>query len=967
MAIALRAVGTPLATGTRTSSVIPMPAGLSAGDEVRIAIDAGIVGATAPTITPPGSATLVATTTWGDGTYTVRNSVYRYRYVGSGDPASFTFTHASAVSDGVAIAYSGVDATTPDDATAVTTAIVNTNATGGNAVLNGITTVTANAMLVVVRGSWDGVAITPPGGWTERLDQEITWLGEQLDAAPGATGTISVPSGNIVGGTKPASGIVMALRPSSGVQQAAGSVAVVAAAMGAVTKRSSAAGSTPVATAVTGAVTATLRASGSVAVTAAISGTAIIPEEVAPIIEYGFNEGSGSTAADSSGSGLDATATGSPWTPDGHTAAGALLDSATTGRFTADALPADVMNATVMMWLYLDGNADLDGNVLNGVVPGFDPSRVTVFFEENFLCSIDTAIDAAELPVAEWLHVAWTYDADTTPGLVLINFYVDGVLRGSGSFTPGAEPTIAAGTSFEIGYLPATDWNTIDGRLDDFRIFPSVLTPTEIATWMATPVAPAEPQQVAGVVPITTAASGTIRKRTSVAGVAPIVTTVAGVVTKRTRPAGTVAIVTNASGAPTKRTPVGGTVPVVVAASGNPTVISGPVQYPVSGIVPIASESGGAVSATLTATPFRVLRTNLALNPRGTDLAFWDTNTPNGTLSLGAGWGPYGTYVRNTRNVAGALRFGTRMVADNWLAGEVYTVRMTVRASEAMAMTATLRPNFTSTTNQVNGGAQSLPAGESVLEVTFVIPTNLTTSIPGFAFAGSGGGIGSTLDVTQVQIEKVAVIAGPSFDGSTPGDANNHYSWAGGVDASISILESNVVTVPIISGTSGDPILTPHEQAVSGTVQIISQTSGAPTRNTVVRPVAGVVPIITTVSGTALPSSDLSGTVAIHSGVAGEVTKRSLVLGIVPILSTVEGSVISMKSVAGRVNIVTAVAGDAIRFTGASGVVTIITTVSGEVTVMRYRPANTDLTLIPRAAMYSLTVRAERLTLKGTH
>lgn len=214
MAIAFRAQSA-VTSATRTTTTIAMPSGVLAGDEVRIVVNAGQGGATAPTFTAPGTATLVATVTWGDGSYTVRHSVYRYRVVGTGDPASFAFTHASATSDGGAFAYSGVDATTPDDATPVTTSIANTGPTSFNAILNGITTVTANTMLVVARGSWDGNAITPPAGWTERLDQAITWVGEQADPTAGATGTISVPSGSTVG-VAPAAGIVMALRPSSG-------------------------------------------------------------------------------------------------------------------------------------------------------------------------------------------------------------------------------------------------------------------------------------------------------------------------------------------------------------------------------------------------------------------------------------------------------------------------------------------------------------------------------------------------------------------------------------------------------------------------------------------------------------------------------------------------------------------------------------------------------------------------------
>lgn len=208
MAIAFRSSTTLATGGARTTSTINMPAGVQAGDEVRIIVGVGATGASGLTITPPGTATLVTTVTYGDGSYTVRNSTYRYRVVGSGDPASFAFTHSSATTDGGALAYSGVD-TTPDDATATTS-----NATGGTPATTTLTTVTANAMLVAVRGSWDGTAITPPAGYTERIDQLVTWVGESVKAATGATGAVSIPSGN--GSSSPWSTIMMALRPSTG-------------------------------------------------------------------------------------------------------------------------------------------------------------------------------------------------------------------------------------------------------------------------------------------------------------------------------------------------------------------------------------------------------------------------------------------------------------------------------------------------------------------------------------------------------------------------------------------------------------------------------------------------------------------------------------------------------------------------------------------------------------------------------
>lgn len=200
---------TTLASGAgRTTSTLTIPTGASAGSaELRMIVNAGNSGATAPTITPPANVTLVASVTYGDGTYTVRNSTYRYRCTGT-DPASFAFTHGSATTNGGVLSYTGVDATADDVA-----ASTNSAATGTAAIATGVTTVTANTFLVAVRGSWDGVAITAPSGYTERIDLPVSWAGDSLRAATGATGNVTIPHGN-GGNTSPWSAILMALRPA---------------------------------------------------------------------------------------------------------------------------------------------------------------------------------------------------------------------------------------------------------------------------------------------------------------------------------------------------------------------------------------------------------------------------------------------------------------------------------------------------------------------------------------------------------------------------------------------------------------------------------------------------------------------------------------------------------------------------------------------------------------------------------
>jgi hypothetical protein len=125
--------------------------------------------------------------------------------------ASWTWTHASRSTQAYCTAYIGVHATTPIDV-AATTAFKNGGGTN-QPIAPSQTIVTAGARGIICRGSWDGNAITPPAGWSERLDVPVLWVGDRDWAAPGATGTVSVASGN--GSALAAWGVIMAaLRPA---------------------------------------------------------------------------------------------------------------------------------------------------------------------------------------------------------------------------------------------------------------------------------------------------------------------------------------------------------------------------------------------------------------------------------------------------------------------------------------------------------------------------------------------------------------------------------------------------------------------------------------------------------------------------------------------------------------------------------------------------------------------------------
>lgn len=206
MAITLRA-STTLAYGTRVNTAVTAPAGATTGDFIVVAIDVG--GSTSTTITPPSGWTQIAT-----GAFTATDpwwvdlTLWGRFYDGAG---SWTWTHASRSSQAFCLAYIGVDPTTPIDV-AATTAFKNGYTGDANPIAPSHTIATAGARGIIARGSWDGNAITGPSGWTERLDAPILWVGDRDWVAAGATGTVTVPSGN--GGVSPWGVIMAALRPA---------------------------------------------------------------------------------------------------------------------------------------------------------------------------------------------------------------------------------------------------------------------------------------------------------------------------------------------------------------------------------------------------------------------------------------------------------------------------------------------------------------------------------------------------------------------------------------------------------------------------------------------------------------------------------------------------------------------------------------------------------------------------------
>lgn len=195
---------------SRTNTTVTKPTGTVDNDLVVLFFLNGRASSYGPAPTPPPGFTLLSGTQVNGWGFYVSTWIY-YR-VASSEGASWTFTHAAITTQAFAVAYRGVDTTTPLDATATT------NTGGGTTrTWTGLTTATADAMLLALGHDFADTAnnLTPPAGLTERIEvNPLVYAAEQVRATPGATGNFSHAVNNNSGESKWAAAL-LALRPTS--------------------------------------------------------------------------------------------------------------------------------------------------------------------------------------------------------------------------------------------------------------------------------------------------------------------------------------------------------------------------------------------------------------------------------------------------------------------------------------------------------------------------------------------------------------------------------------------------------------------------------------------------------------------------------------------------------------------------------------------------------------------------------
>jgi hypothetical protein len=206
----------------------------------------------------------------------------------------------------------------------------------------------------------------------------------------------------------------------------------------------------------------------------------------APGVAYWkFDEGSGTTAVDSSGSGNTGTVNGATWTP-GEIGSGLNFNGVNDYVSVPDASNLDNTSAlTIAFWVkptILDGSPR--GIVSKRTASGTQDAYSVFFYAGNKIhVDLDTSNDRFSTNTVfltnTWYHVAVTYDG-TLASAGRVHVYVNGVLDTTASETSASIPNYASDLAF--GKLVGNPTSYFAGSLDDVRVYNRALTATEVGS-----------------------------------------------------------------------------------------------------------------------------------------------------------------------------------------------------------------------------------------------------------------------------------------------------------------------------------------------------------------------------------------------------------------------------------------------------------------------------------------------------
>jgi hypothetical protein len=214
-----------------------------------------------------------------------------------------------------------------------------------------------------------------------------------------------------------------------------------------------------------------------------VIGTVLTGAVKADLVAYWrLDEGSGTTAHDSTGNGNDGTFNGDPQWVVGYLGGALEFDGSDDWLDCGNDPSLDLTTWTIAFWLNLNENKDFNGFVIKGL-DAAENYEVLAYGDGHFHFPIAFAdgsrtygnTSAGLCVVGEWAHFAYTYDSAEGR-----RFYKDGslVFEDTESGTPQASTT-----SLAIGNeQPMSRY--VNGTMDDVRIYNHALTEVEILAAM---------------------------------------------------------------------------------------------------------------------------------------------------------------------------------------------------------------------------------------------------------------------------------------------------------------------------------------------------------------------------------------------------------------------------------------------------------------------------------------------------
>lgn len=202
------------------------------------------------------------------------------------------------------------------------------------------------------------------------------------------------------------------------------------------------------------------------------------------VVALGFEEGSGTTVADASGTGNTGTITGAAWTTSGRYGNALAFDGTNDWVTVADTTTLDLTTAmTLEAWVNPTTLTSWRSILLKERTNHlsyalYANSSTNTPTAHVYIAGDKSARGTTQLPLNTWTHLAATYDGTT------LRLYQNGQQTASRAQTG----TIATGTGpLRIGGNAIwPEW--FNGRIDEIRLYNRALTPTQIQADMSAPV-----------------------------------------------------------------------------------------------------------------------------------------------------------------------------------------------------------------------------------------------------------------------------------------------------------------------------------------------------------------------------------------------------------------------------------------------------------------------------------------------